>query len=75
MLVTRTYVSARRAVRTHTDLPSWSCGFDSRRPLSQVNDLIRWLFLTVKSCVPCRVPVACPMYGTWYQPAALPWRP
>jgi hypothetical protein len=26
-----------------TDLPSWSCGFDSRRPLSQADALFRML--------------------------------
>jgi len=32
-LVTSRYVLAGRAGWSHTDLPSWSCGFDSRRPL------------------------------------------
>src|SRR5215831_14473919 len=30
--VTSMHLSARRAGRTSTDLPRWSCGFDSQRP-------------------------------------------
>jgi hypothetical protein len=39
-LVISTYVIARQVDWVSTDLPSWSCGFDSRRPLRESPDFI-----------------------------------